>query len=120
MKANTARRFRLYPGGGQAERLTSWSHTCRAVWNTALAQRVWAYKSSRRATVRAVGQCAELAEARREHEWLRDLPAQCAQQVLRQLDDAYASFWNPNHPAGFPRFKKKQHRQGVTFPGQAV
>lgn len=120
VRANTARRFRLYPDGGQAERLTSWSHTCRAVWNIALAQRVWAYKSSRRATVRAVEQCAELAEARREHEWLRDLPAQCAQRVLRQLDDAYANFWNPNHPAGFPRFKKKQHRQGVTFPGRAV
>jgi putative transposase len=120
VKANTARRYRLYPGQGQAERLALWSHTCRAVWNTALAQRIWAYRSARRVTVRAVDQCAELTEARREYEWLRDLPAQCAQQVLRQLDQAYDNFWNPEHPAGFPQFKRKRDRQGVTFPGQAV
>jgi len=33
------RRYRLYPTPGQAERLTGWGHTCRAVWNVALAQR---------------------------------------------------------------------------------
>jgi len=120
MKANTAVRFRLYPNARQTARLTSWSHTCRAVWNTALAQRIWAYKSAHRATLRAVEQCAELTEARAEYEWLRDLPAQCAQQALRQLDAAYDNFWNPEHPAGFPQFKKRHHRQGLTFPGQSV
>ncbi|MFI0464546.1 RNA-guided endonuclease InsQ/TnpB family protein [Saccharopolyspora sp. 5N102] len=118
MKANTAVKFRLYPSMVQAERLTAWSHTCRAVWNIALAQRVWAYQ--RRLTVRAVEQCTDLTDARKEHVWLKDLPAQCAQQILRQLDAAYDNFWNPNHPAGFPRFKRKGHRQGITFPGQTV
>jgi putative transposase len=120
MKANTALRFRLYPTKGQAERLLSWSHVCRAVWNTALAQRIWAYRSAQRVTLRAVEQCVELTEARKEHGWLRDLPAQCAQQILRHLDTAYDNFWNRNHPAGHPAFKKKSHRQGVTFPGQAI
>ncbi|TDD55451.1 helix-turn-helix domain-containing protein, partial [Saccharopolyspora elongata] len=100
MKANTAARFRLYPSQVQAKRLTVWSHTCRAVWNIALAQRIWAYKSARRATVRSMEQCIGLTEARKDHAWLRDLPAQCAQQVLRQLDTAYDNFWNPNRPAG--------------------
>jgi putative transposase len=120
VKANTALRFRLYPTSRQAERLMSWSHTCRAVWNTALAQRIWAYRSAQRVTLRAVNQCVELTEARKDNGWLRDLPAQCAQQVLRQLDEAYTNFWNPNHPAGFPQFKKRRHRQGIRFPGQAV
>ncbi|MEU5851306.1 RNA-guided endonuclease InsQ/TnpB family protein [Saccharopolyspora shandongensis] len=120
MKANSALRFRLYPNRVQAERLTLWSHTCRAVWNIALAQRIWAYRSAQRATVRAAEQCIGLTEARREHDWLRDLPAQCAQQVLRQLDAGYDNFWNPQHPAGFPQFKRKHHRQGVAFPGQVV
>jgi putative transposase len=105
VKANTAARFRLYPTEVQAERLLSWSNTCRAVWNTALAQRIWAYRSAQRATLRAVDQCLELTEARTECDWLRDLPAQCAQQVLRQLDAAYDNFWNPNHPAQHPAFK---------------
>jgi putative transposase len=120
VKANTALRFRLYPTRVQAERLTSWSHTCRAVWNTALAQRIWAYRSARRVTLRAVEQCVELTQARMEHEWLRDLPAQCAQQVLRQLDNAYANYRNPNHPAWHPAFKRKRDRPGIAFPGQAV
>jgi putative transposase len=120
VKANTAARFRLYPTGMQAELLLSWSNTCRAVWNTALAQRIWAYHSARRATLRAVDQCLELTEARTEHDWLRDLPAQCAQQVLRQLDAAYDNFWDPNHPAHHPAFKRKGDRQGIAFPGQAI
>ncbi|MEV0050872.1 transposase [Saccharopolyspora shandongensis] len=120
VKANTAMKFRLYPTKVQAERLTAWSHTCRAVWNIALTQRIWAYRSALRATLRAVDQCADLTQARKEHAWLRDLPAQCAQQVLRQLDSAFDNFWNPDHPARFPQFKRKAHRQGVPFPGQAV
>lgn len=120
VKANAARKYRLYPTTGQAERLWSWAHTCRAIWNTALAQRKWAYHSAQRVTVRSVEQCAGLAEARREHEWLRDLPAQCGQQVLRHLDEAYANFWNPTHPARFPQCKRKRDAQSVSFPGQAV
>ncbi|MEU6263309.1 helix-turn-helix domain-containing protein [Saccharopolyspora shandongensis] len=59
MKANSARRYRLYPDDEQAERLTSWAHSCRAVWNYALAQRIWAYKSARRVTIRAAEQHAQ-------------------------------------------------------------
>jgi putative transposase len=120
VEANSALRFRLYPDRAAEQRLIAWSHSCRAVWNTALAQRIWAFASAQRVTLRAVAQSADLTEARREHGWLADLPAQCAQQVLRQLDAAYDNFWNPHHPARFPRFKKKQHRQSITFPGQSV
>ncbi|MHA6804500.1 RNA-guided endonuclease InsQ/TnpB family protein [Salinifilum ghardaiensis] len=120
MKANTARKYRLYPTREQADRLASWAHTCRAVWNTALAQRIWAYKSAQRVAVRATQQCAELSDARQECGWLRDLPAQSAQQVLRYLDAAYDNFFNSQHPAGFPQFKKKRDAPSVPFVGQAV
>jgi hypothetical protein len=46
MKADMGRRYRLYPTLGQAERLTGWGHTCRAVWNVALAQRQFAWTSA--------------------------------------------------------------------------
>ncbi|MGW5648553.1 RNA-guided endonuclease InsQ/TnpB family protein [Saccharopolyspora sp. NPDC003752] len=120
MQANCARKYRMYPDDTQSERLTSWAHSCRAVWNYALAQRIWAYKSAQRVTLRAVEQCAELTEARKESEWLRDLPAQTAQQILRQLDGAYDNFWNLTNPAGFPRFKKKRHSQSIPFTGQKL
>lgn len=120
MNAYIGRKYRLYPDAAQAERLTSWSHTARALWNVALTQRVWAYHSAKRVTLQAMDQGRELTAARAEFDWLRDLPAQCGQHVLRQLDAAYANFWNADHPAGFPQIKRKVDRQGVTFPAQAI
>jgi putative transposase len=118
-KADTGRRYRAYPTPQQVGRLTAWGHCCRAVWNLALAQRDHLYRQ-RGYTLRAVEQCAELTRARRELAWLADLPAQSAQQVLHQLDRAYDNWWNPQHPAGPPRFKKRRNQLAVSFPGQAI
>jgi putative transposase len=119
MKANMGRRYRLYPTVGHAERLTGWGHTCRAVWNVALAQRQFIY-AQRGIRLRAAGQHRQLTEARAELDWLANLPAQSAQQVLAHLDRAYDNWWNPEHPAGPPRFKKRRDELSVPFPGQAV
>jgi putative transposase len=48
--------------------------------------------------------------------WLADLPAQSGQQMLRNLDAAYDNWWNPQHPAGPPRFKKRGTHLSVPFP----
>jgi len=117
--ANTGRRYRAYPTPEQARRLTGWGHSCRAVWNLALEQRQYLYRH-RGYTLRAVEQGVQLTHARAELPWLADLPAQSAQQVLRQLDRAYDNWWNPQHPAGPPTFKKRRSRLVVPFPGQAV
>jgi putative transposase len=119
MKADMGRRYRLYPTLGQAERLTGWGHTCRAVWNVALAQRQFVY-AQRGTRLRAAGQCRHLTQARAELDWLADLPAQSAQQVLAHLDRAYDNWWDPEHPTGPPRFKKRRDELSVSFPGQAV
>ncbi len=120
MTADAGRRYRLYPTSGQAERLVGWGHTCRAVWNLALAQRQYAW-TQRGHTLRAAEQCRALTQARAELAWLAELPAQSAQQVLRQLDRAYDNWWNPNHPAGPPTFKQRRRTHlAVPFPGQAV
>ena len=113
------RRYRLYPTVGQAERLTGWGHTCRAVWNVALAQRQFLY-AQRGIRLRAAGQHRQLTEARAELDWLANLPAQSGQQVLAHLDRAYDNWWNLKHPAGPPRFKKRRDEVSVPFPGQAV
>ena len=118
-KANTGRRYRAYPSPQQGERLAGWGHSCRAVWNLALAQRQYLYRH-RGVTLRANTQSIQLTRARGELPWLADLPAQSAQQVLRQLDRADDNWWNPRHPAGPPMFKKRHNRLAVPFPGQAV
>jgi putative transposase len=118
-KADAGRRYRAYPTPQQAGWLAGWGHSCRAVWNLALEQRQYLYRH-RGVTLRANAQCTQLTQARAELPWLADLPAQSAQQVLRQLDRAYDDWWNPVHPAGPPTFKKRSDRLAVPFPGQAV
>ncbi|SCE94371.1 Transposase [Micromonospora viridifaciens] len=119
MNADTGRKYRLCPTDGQADRLTAWGHTCRWLYNTALEQRQFAWQQ-RKVTLRLAAQCAYLTEARKELGWVADLPAQSGQQVLRQLDQAYQNWWNPQHPAGAPTRKRKSARLSVPFPGQAV
>jgi putative transposase len=119
MHTYTGRRYRAYPTPGQAGRLAGWGHSCRAVWNLALEQRRFAWHQRGR-TVRSAGQCRHLTEARADLPWLADLPAQSAQQVLRQLDRAYDNWWNPEHPAQAPTYRKRTGGLSVPFPGQAV
>ncbi|WP_164992394.1 RNA-guided endonuclease TnpB family protein [Streptomyces sp. L2] len=117
--ANAGRKYRLHPTPQQAEKLGNWGHTCRAVWNVALEQRLYVYEQ-RRKTLRADEQCRYLTQARHDLGWIAALPSQVPQQVLRHLDQAYQNFWNPEHPAAFPRFKKRTSRLAIPFPGQAV
>ncbi|GHI07728.1 RNA-guided endonuclease InsQ/TnpB family protein [Streptomyces cellostaticus] len=117
--ADSGRKYRLYPTPHQAERLREWGHTCRAVWNVALEQRTYVYRQRGR-TLRADEQCRFLTQARHDLEWIGDLPSQAPQQVLRHLDRAFDNFWNPEHPAEFPRFKKRTACVVIPLPGQAV
>jgi putative transposase len=135
MQADAGRKYRLYLTADQAEVLTRWGHTCRALWNVALEQRefLWAQRPPgpgqaprdgggrhQGYRLRAVEQCAHLTRARAELDWMADLPAQCGQQVLRHLDAAYDNWWNPDHPATAPARRKRRARMSVPFPGQAV
>ncbi|MCC2275829.1 transposase [Streptomyces sp. ET3-23] len=82
----SGRRYRLELTSEQAAQCQEFAAVCRAVWNTGLEQR----REYRRrgAWMNYVPQAAELAEAKREHEWLRAAPSHVLQQTLRDLDRA--------------------------------
>ncbi|MGW0735655.1 RNA-guided endonuclease InsQ/TnpB family protein [Streptomyces sp. NPDC002851] len=82
----TGRRYRLDLTESQTAMAEEFGDICRAVWNTGLEQR----REYRRrgAWMNYVPQAAELAEAKREHEWLRAAPSHVLQQTLRDLDRA--------------------------------
>jgi putative transposase len=65
-------------------------------------------------------QSAHVTVARAELDWVADLPAQSAQQILRHLDHAYRNWWSATNRAGSPRFKKRSARLSIPFPGQAI
>ncbi|WGD43808.1 RNA-guided endonuclease InsQ/TnpB family protein [Streptomyces cathayae] len=106
------RKYRLGLTAEQAEMAEEFGNICRSVWNTALEQR----REYRRrgAWMNYVPQAAELADAKREYEWLRAAPSHVLQQTLKDLDKAcrtHGTFkvrwrskacWNPSFrfPAG--------------------
>ncbi|MCA2272429.1 transposase [Mycobacterium intracellulare] len=82
----TGRRFRVEFTGDQVEYAQRIGDVCRAVWNTGLEQR----REYRRrgAWMNYQPQARELAEAKAEHRWLKDVPGHCLQQTLMDLDKA--------------------------------
>lgn len=82
----TGRRYRLALTPEQAELCELFGGICRSVWNTALEQRreyrrrgVWMNYNE---------QAGQLADAKREHEWLKAAPSHVLQQTLMDLDRA--------------------------------
>ncbi|MEV0348883.1 transposase [Nonomuraea sp. NPDC050680] len=82
----TGRKYRLDLTAGQAEFAERIGGACRSVWNTALEQR----RTYRRrgAFIGYHDQARQLAEAKREFEWLGEAPGHCLQQTLIDLDQA--------------------------------
>ena len=117
--ANEGRRYRLYPTTDADRVMTGWGHTRRAIRNLALEQRMLAWRYAR-TTLNAYSQTRDLTELRKEHDWVRDLPAQAAQAALADVDRAYDNFWNPAHPARFPTFEKRSSTLRFSLPGQAI
>ncbi|MDH6198151.1 putative transposase [Mycobacterium frederiksbergense] len=82
----TGRRFRVEFTEEQAQFAERIGGVCRAVWNTGLEQR---REYRRRGAWMNYGpQAKELAEAKTEHQWLKDVPGHCLQQTLMDLDRA--------------------------------
>jgi IS605 OrfB family transposase len=106
------RRYRLALTGQQEQRLVQWSGALRALWNAALEQRRMAWRDCA-VSVGLVEQCRDLTAARAEIRWLADVPAQTAQQTLRDLDRAYSNFFTGR--AAFPRWRTRRAAAGLRF-----
>jgi putative transposase len=93
--------------------LAGWSGALRALWNAALEQRRVAWRECR-VSVGVSEQCRDLTDARTEIRWLADVPAQTAQQTLRDLDRAFGAFFAGR--SRYPRFRSRQRDPGLRFP----
>jgi IS605 OrfB family transposase len=83
------------------------------LWNAAHEQRRFAWRACG-VSISFSEQCRDLTEARAAIDWLADVPAQAAQQALRDLDRAFVSFFVGQ--ARYPRFRSRQRPQGIRFP----
>lgn len=111
MKIQRGLKYRLYPTPEQAAQLGEQAHAARALWN--LLHEWWTFRLGQRPNLAQAD--AAIRQARSDIDWLSALPAQAAQQVLKQYQRAWVNCWERR--AKPPRFKSRiRSRMALDVP----
>ncbi|MFI6455503.1 RNA-guided endonuclease InsQ/TnpB family protein [Streptosporangium amethystogenes] len=112
-KRRRAHAARLDLSTAQVAVLDGQAHAARALWNL-----LHEYATFRPGRLASLKDCDEaIRVARREIDWMGQLPAQAAQAMLKTYRQAWANFLNPDHPARRPTFKSRSRsRMAVDVP----
>jgi len=94
----------------QSNRVDSWIHTCRFIYNLALETKIEAWKQ-RKKSLSAFDLMYQLTDLRKV-DWIKDVPVGTSQNVINRLDRAYESFFKGN---GFPNWAKKDKYNSISF-----
>lgn len=104
MLINKTFKVRLYPNGGQEQKMNALIDGTRFVYNHYLEQRKNHYLENKK-TLPYATMARDLTKLRHTTEHLQSLQAEPLQQSLRRLDTAYNRFFRKT--SKFPRFKNR-------------
>jgi len=109
-------KYRLLGNRQTFDEADNWLGLCRNLYNSALAERIYAYRGQR-VSVSSYSQIKELPELKVEFPEYGDVGSQVLQDVIERLDRAYKAFFKraKNGKAGFPRFKGKDRYDSFTL-----
>src|SRR5215468_8734368 len=110
-------KFKLKPKPEQERELGRVLGLCRALYNTALEQRITAWQPAR-VSVSRVQQEAELKDIRAEFPEYAAIHSHVVQDVLARLDKTYHAFFRRVHngeQSGFPRFRGRDRYHSFTY-----
>ena len=115
MERLQAFKYELMPNGEQQRQMRRFAGSCRFVFNKALALQQTRHEQGEKKLSYA-GLCKALTEWKAQPEtlWLKETHSQPLQQTLKDLERAYANFFEKR--ADFPRFKKKGQSDSFRFP----
>lgn len=107
-----AYKLRFYPTHAQERALAQWFGHCRWAWNWALDARGKAY-ARRGETLTSIDLSRRVTQLKQmpSFGWLAEVPADCLNQKLRDLDTAFQNFFAGR--ARYPRFKSRRGPQSV-------
>jgi len=111
-------KYRLYPTRNQIRILDATLNMCRDLYNSALQERIEAYKKSG-IPLWYVDQAKKLPKLKELNPQYEFIYAQVLQDVLRRLDKTFKNFFRriKNHETpGFPRFKGENRYNSFTYP----
>ena len=98
-----AYKFRLYPNEEQKQLFAKTFGCSRAIWNMMLADKIKHYEDTKETLYNTP------AQYKKEFPWLREVDSLALCNVQLNLQTAYKNFFRSGY--GFPKFKKKSHRQ---------
>ena len=109
---NRGYKLRMYPTRTQERALAQWFGHARWVWNWGLESRQKAYVR-RNETLTSVDLGKRVTKLKKAPSlsWLADVPTDCLTQKLRDLDTAFANFFDGR--ARYPRFKSRRGTQSA-------
>ena len=107
-------RFRLDLSGDQRILAAKTAGVCRLVYNLGLQQRSTAYRSAEKRKVYYNAQAAELTALKEAYPWVSEVPSQCLQQSLMNLEKAFSNFFKKK--ADYPTYHSKYRRDSFRFP----
>jgi len=107
-------KYQLSPNENQKRLLTKFFGHTRFIYNYMLDVRIKAYQESRK-RLSVFDLCKQLTTLKRlsEYEWLKEVTAESLQQSIRNMDRAFAQFFNKK--SKFPKFKTKHGKQSCKF-----
>lgn len=105
-----AYKFRLYPNQEQKQLFAKTFGSSRAIWNMMLADKIAYYKETGKLLSNTP------AQYKKDFPWLKEVDSLALCNVQLNLQKAYKNFFQ--HGAGFPKFKKKRHRQSYKTNNQ--
>lgn len=111
-------KYRLLGNQETFNKADNWLRLCRELYNSALAERIYAYKGQH-ASLSSYSQIKELPELKVALPEYGDVGSQVLQDVIERLDRAYKAFFrrakNGNGRAGFPRFRGRDRYDSFTL-----
>jgi len=118
MKIRKAFRYRLKPSEAQAELLSQFTGHCRFVWNKVLSFNLARLKEKQPLVwYHEADYWSKLWKRSEEYGFLKEAPAHCVQQKLKDLDKAFKDAFDKNQPGKrLPKPRKRGQHDSVRFP----
>lgn len=126
---NTVYKYPLRISPTASTTLYQWACACRYLWNRSLGLKKRLYECYKLSMgyfstklpdgTETVGTNKRLTTLRARYDWLGSVPNCCQQEILRDLDKAFASFFRrikKGETPGYPRFKHRGDLPRLYFP----
>ncbi len=112
-----AYKYQLDPNESQKIFFAKCFGACRWIYNRQLSKRIELYKEDKK-SISAIELINEIPGLKRmsEFSWLNEVPSQCLQQAVRNMDAAYFNFFRKKK--GFPKFRVKNREQSFQLPSR--